>query len=82
MKRKAFRSIENKVKEIESSWGSLEDYAVSFTLSGREHIMRMEEDYFSFRPEMRRVYQELYALEEAELMDLIYLSGGFDGEFI
>ena len=82
MDRKVFRSIENKVKEIENEWGSLEDYAVSFTLSGEEHMMRMEEDFSSFRPEMRRVYQELYGLELADLMDLSNLSGRFNGDFI
>lgn len=71
--KKAYRKIAKKVKKIEKTFGSLQDFALSSTNFADGHKMRMEENPSSYL-QMHRVYQELDDLERADLEDFRRLS--------
>ena len=65
-----YKSVEEKVKEIEKKFGSLENFVVSTTISTGKHKLKMKEDF----QELEKVYASLEDLEKADLYDFKNLS--------
>lgn len=80
MNKNVFGQLENKVERAQKRYGSLENFFIS-TICPKQHMLRMEEAYSSFQPTSRQVYQDLGALETADLLDFQKQIGGFNGEF-
>lgn len=81
MDKNVFRALEKRCAEIEKDYGSLENFVINSTFAGEKHRMRMEESFFSANQTLLQVYQELSALEFADLVDYKNLAGLFDGEY-
>ncbi len=69
MEEKNFRQMMKKVQQIERQQ-SLESFVLASTNLQRVHTLKMREEYSSFAPQSAEVYQELSALELADLVDL------------
>lgn len=80
MKKNVYADVEKKVNEIEKKWGSFEKFVVNSTIPTAKHRMRMEE-YSSTFEEMKPVYLDLIAIEQADLLDYQNMAGSIDGEF-
>lgn len=81
MNKNVFHQLKKKLIEIEEKYGSLENFVVQTTISGDEHRMRMEGQDSSVYEEMEQVYQELFDLELADLLDFQKTIGEENGEF-
>lgn len=68
MKKNVFRGTIKRVKSIEESWGSLEDFVIFSTFGTEKHTLKMGDD-FSFPESLERVYESLCDLERADLFD-------------
>lgn len=81
MKKSVFHELEKKVLQIEKEYSSLENFVINSTIPNEEHTMRMEEAISSTICQLQQVYQELYDLELADLVDYQNFVGRFDGKF-
>lgn len=68
MKKNVYCHLIKSLKEIEKSYGSLENYVKLTTYKDKKHRMKIEE-ISSVMSEMATVYEELKDLEYADLMD-------------
>lgn len=78
MKENAFFSVVERIKEIESEFGSFEDYVI-LTNFGKKHRMRMKGVTLSDFQNMESV--DLSDLTYADLVDENKFVGRFDGKF-
>ncbi len=78
MKENAFFSVVERIKKIESEFGSLEDYVI-LTNFGKKHKMRMKGVTLSDFQNMESV--DLSDLTYADLVDENKFVGRFDGKF-
>ncbi|MDE6583401.1 MAG: hypothetical protein K2K31_01965 [Clostridia bacterium] len=81
MEKDVFKALLEKAKKIEEEFGELENFAKITTNCNEKHRMKMKEDFSSEYKDMSAVYQELYDLELADLLDFQNFIGRFDGEF-
>lgn len=81
MEEYVFQELLERAKKLEKEFGSLENFAKISTNCNEEHRMKMKEDFSSEYSDMSAVYQELLALELADLLDFQNFIGRFDGEF-
>jgi hypothetical protein len=81
MEEKVFRSLTKKVKKIEKEHGSLENFVVNTTIWDEGHKLKLEDDFSSIVQQMQQVYQDISALELADLVDYQNFVGRFDGKF-
>ncbi len=68
MKKSVFRGTLKRVKSIEESWGTLEEFVVFSTFGTEKHTLKMEEDFSAFEG-LEKVYESLSDLEQADLLD-------------
>ena len=68
MKKNVFLKMLKKVKLIEKSWQSLEDFVVFSTFGTEKHTMKIEEDILPFAG-LEKAYENLHELEYADLVD-------------
>lgn len=73
MKKSVFRAVMKKVKNIEKSWDSLEEYVLFSTFGPKKHTLEMRDD-FLFDDGLEKVRQALKDLERADLEDFRLLS--------
>ncbi|MBE7075911.1 MAG: hypothetical protein E7375_02430 [Clostridiales bacterium] len=79
MQEYVYRQLLKKVEEIERK-KPLQTYILETTKVEDKHRLRME-DYSSSHKVLEHVYQELFDLELADLIDYQNFVGRFDGEF-
>lgn len=64
-----FAKLEEKAKQIEKQFSTVENYAIQTTNCCDKHTLRMERQMFFQWQEMEKIYQQLEDLQFVDLLD-------------